>query len=169
MRKLITMTAFVAVLAAACGGDGGVDVSDSPLAQAMAADFASDPDSPFGGQDEADCFAGKVVGDIGEDRLGDLGVTVDSVGDIEDIDFTDSEVDTVVDAVADCVDLSAAIAGELEEDFGAEAATCVADKLDTDLLKEAMRSGITGEDLEPSEDFLQAFLDVAAECNVPIG
>ncbi len=168
MRKLIAMTVLLAVIAAACGGNGGVDVGDSPLAQAMAADFLSDPESPFGGQDDAECFAGKVVGDIGEDRLGALGVTVDNVGQIEDIDFTDGEIDTVLDAIAECVDLKTAIAEQLSTQFGEEPAQCVADKLDAGLLKDAMRAGITGEDQDPSEEFLQAFLDVAAECNVPL-
>lgn len=169
MRNLIAMVTLLAVIATACGGGGSVDPSDSPLAQAMASQFAADEDAPFEDLSEAECFAGAAVGEIGEDRLSDLGVTVDNVGDIQEIDFTSSEVDTLVQAMSTCVDLKKAIAAQLEGDFGAEPAACVAENLSDDVLAEAMRAGFAGAEAGPSGDFLQAFISAAGACNVPIG
>ena len=169
-RKLAVPAVLVmfALVAAACGGDDDSGApTDSPLVQAIAASADSDPDSPLSNREDAECFASKIVGDIGEDRLAELGVTAENAGSIDDIDFSSDELGVVVDSLDDCVDLKALMAEEFEEDFGAEAAGCLADELDGDVLKDAMRAGFSDE--EPTEDFIQAFLDVAAKCDLPLG
>jgi hypothetical protein len=172
--KLYGLVAAVALVfgAAACGGDddssggGGAD-ADSPLVQALAANMVEEGgESPVANQEEAECWASGVVGGIGEDRLGELGVTPESVGDIEDLDLTDEEVAVVVDSLFDCADVQQAFADMFAADFGDEAATCIADKLDEDFVKQAMSASIAGDDAEPSAEFLEAFGTIASECGL---
>jgi hypothetical protein len=114
-KNLLILLLSIAVIAAACGDDddsGGGDISDSPIAVALAATMMEDTDSPFSNQEDAECFASKTVNDIGEDRLIELGVTADDVQEIDAIAFEDGELDKIVDAMDDCVDLGAAIAAE---------------------------------------------------------
>ena len=154
--------------AAACGGDdeGGGGDADSPLAQALAADMLADEDAATTDPEEAECWASGIVGGIGEDRLTELGMTVDNVGDVEDYEFTEAEISTVVDSMFDCVDVQASLTEVFEEDFGPEAAACLAEGLDNDMLKQVMTSELDGS--EPSDEFFQAFLDLAAECDIPL-
>lgn len=166
----------LALAATACGGDddgGGAasDGADTPIGQALTAEIMDDADgddSVAQTEEEARCWSGKIVDDIGEDRLNELGVTADNVGDIEDIDFSEGEIDTIVDGMFDCVDVRASFATQFEGDFGAEGAQCVADELDEDLVKDVMKSAVSGDDAEPSDEFFQAFLDIAAKCDLPL-
>jgi hypothetical protein len=178
IRRSIAILALVAT-AAACGGDddggGGGDsaAADTPIGQALTDELmAEGEDSPVSTEDEARCVAGGIVSEIGEDRLAELGVTVDSLGasDIEDIDFTDAEAEKIVDAMFDCIDIKAALATEFEADFGADGAQCLADNLDEEMVRDLMASSFLGdESAEMPEEFFQAFLDIAAECDLPIG
>lgn len=172
MRKLLMILGAVAILASACGGDddgGAVAAADSPLVAALADEIASgaDADAPVTNAEEAECWAGRIVGGIGEDRLTELGVTVEDVGQISDYDFTDGEVDTIVDSLGDCVDLAELMADELVGELGEEAADCVAGELEGDFLNDLMKAGFRDE--EPGDEFFQTFLDIAAECDLPLG
>ena len=169
MKKLLVALGVFSLIASACGGDDAVDISDSPLAQAIAASLTEQGDSsPVSTQEEAECFAGRVVSELGESRLNSLGVTEDNVGDIDEIDFNGAELDTIVENLGECVDLASALAEEFEEDFGEEGAKCLADNLDNDIILDVMRAGFSDPDAEPSDEFFQAFLDVAAECDLPL-
>jgi hypothetical protein len=165
---LLTATALTFGLGA-CGGDDEGGAAGSPLAEALAADMLDEGEgSPVATEEEANCWANSIVDEIGEDRLEELGMTVENVGDVEDYDFTDDEMSTMVESMFDCIDVKAAFAAEFEEDFGAEGAECVADALDEDLVKEAMLAEQSGAE-EPSAEFMQAFLDIAAECDLDLG
>lgn len=167
--RYLAAAAAAALLLAACGSDGGGG-ADTAVGQALADELMSDGDSPLAGEEEARCMAGDIVDNVGEDRLAELGVTAETVSAIEDIDFTDEETDTVLDALFDCVDVQRVMAEEMASDFGDEAAGCIAENLDESLLREAMAVGFGGDiDAEPSNDFLQGMLDVMAECDVPLG
>ena len=172
MRKLLMILGAIAIVASACGGDdddGAVAAADSPLVGAIAEQIVegSDPDSPIGTQEEAECWAGRIVGGIGEGRLAELGVTADNVQDIEEYDFTDGEIDTIVGSLNDCVDLQSLMAEQMVGDLGEEAANCVAGELDDDFLTSIM--GAAFRDEEPGDEFFQTFLDIAAECDLPLG
>lgn len=173
MRKLLMIVAAIAIVASACGGDdddgGAVAPADSPLVAALANQIVegSDADSPIATQADAECWAGRIVGGIGEDRLTELGVSADSVGEIEDYDFTDSEIETIVGSLSDCVDLQTLMAEQLTEGLGEEAADCVAGELDDDFLTTIMTAAFRDE--EPGEDFIAAFIDIAAKCDLPLG
>lgn len=175
IRHSITIVALAAT-AAACGGDddgGGGDsaAADTPIGQALTAELLSETeDSPIGTEEEARCVAGGIVSGIGEDRLTELGVTPESVGNIEDIGFDADEADEIVDAMFSCVDVKAALAEEFEAEFGAEGAECLADGLGDDRLRELMASSFLGDESEEmSDEFFQEFLDIAADCDVPLG
>lgn len=182
IRGSIAITAALALTLGACGGDddsggggggGGGDVeaaADTEVGQALTAELMSESeDSPVSTEEEARCIAGEIVSTIGEDRLTDLGVTADEIGDIEDVDFSADEAGTIVDAMFDCVDIQSALAAEFEADFGAEGAECLASGLSDDLLRELMASSFLGDESdEMSEEFFQAFLDIAAECDLPL-
>jgi hypothetical protein len=128
----------------------------------------SGDDSTFTNEEEARCMSGGIVEGIGEDRLEELGVTADSVATIEDIDFTEAEADVVVDSLFDCVDVKAQMVQEFESDFGKEGAECVADNLDDEMIRNLMSAGFVDEEAEMGDDFFQAFLDIAAECDLPL-
>ncbi len=162
------MTALAIALTfgvAACGG-GGDSAADSPLAEALAANMQAEEEGLVNSEEDAECWAGKVVSDIGEDRLAELGMTETDVPDIDEMDFTSDEVSSVVDSMFECIDVKAAFAAEFESDFGAEAAGCLADGLDEQFVKEILLSEMDGS--EPSEEFMQNFLDIAADCDIPL-
>lgn len=182
-RNLTRIPAIVSIVAltvaaAACGSDddGGGSASagaDTPIGQALAAQILDDSDSEDGSvaqtEEEARCWAGKIVDDVGEERLEELGVTAENVGEIEDIDFTDDELDALVDGMFECIDVTAAFAAQFEEDFGAEGAQCVAENLDQEFVKDMMKIAVSGDaTAEPPDEFFQAFLDIAAECDLPL-
>lgn len=173
MRKLLMIVGAIAILASACGGDdddgGAVAAADSPLVGAIAQQIVegSDSDAPVSSQEEAECWAGRIVGGIGEDRLTELGVSADNVGEITDYDFSDGEIDTIVDSLGDCVDLAELMAAEMVGELGEEAADCVAGELEGDFLNDLMKASFRDE--EPGDEFFQTFLDIAAECDLPIG
>ena len=173
--RAIGAVCVITLLGAACGGDddgsggGASAAADSPIGKALTAELMSEDDSVVQDEEEARCWSGKIVDGIGEDRLGELGVTAQNVGELEDIGFTEGEVGTIVDSMFDCTDVKESFAKSFEEDFGAEGAACVADKLDPDFVRELMVSSFTGNEPEPGGDFLQAFLDIAAECDLALG
>lgn len=177
IRRSLAVLALAATAVACGGGDddggdgGNADAADTPVGQALTAELmAESDDSPISTEEDARCVAGGIVSGIGEDRLEELGITAETAqgSEIEDIDFTEAEVGTVVDAMFDCVDITAALATEFEADFGAEGAQCLADNLDEDLVRDLMSSSLLGEDTEMPEEFFQAFIDIAAECDLPL-
>jgi hypothetical protein len=93
-------------------------------------------------------------------------VTPENVGDIEDLALTDDEVAVVVDSLFGCADVQQAFADQFAADFGDEAATCIAGKLDEDLVKQALSASIAGDDSQPSAEFLEQFAAIAGECGL---
>lgn len=139
------------------------------LAAALADNMMEDSaagDSPVATREEAECWANGIVDGIGEDRLTELGVTPESVGELEDLALTDDEVSTVVDSLFDCADVKQAFADSFAADFGAEAASCIAEGLDEDLVKQALSASIAGDDSQPSAEFLEAFTQLASDCGI---
>ena len=152
--------------AAACGGETAA--ADTAVGQALTDELMSEADSPFSSEEDARCMSGGIVEGIGEERLEELGVTADSVSSLEEIDFDEAEAEVVVDSLFDCVDVKAEMVSQFEADFGAEGAECVADNLDDEMVRDLMASSFVGEDPEMSDDMFQAFLDIAAECDLPL-
>lgn len=160
----------------------GDDVNDEPTEPtAAASDSGSVTDSltaallsnsyaPVRNEDEARCVSEQIVHDIGEARLTDLGVTADHTGAMEDIDFSDDEILTLLGTVYDCVDVQALLADQLATTFGAESAECIADSLDEDMVTSMLALALEGGfGTELPEDFLDTFLAIMNECGVDLG
>lgn len=174
--RLIALCCAIGLTAAACGGDddggGSSSGADTEIGKALAADMLSESESEEGSpvqtEEEARCWSGQIVDGIGEERLEELGVTSENIGEIEDIAFNDEEISTIVTGLFDCTDVRAALAEQFEADFGEEGAKCLADEMDEDLISQMMTASFSGSE-EPPAEFMQTFLDIAAECDLPLG
>lgn len=169
-RVFAALTAMAMLLAACGGGDGGGGGADTEVGQAIADSLLEDESGPEGlTEDQARCISGDIVDGIGEDRLAEVGVTAetaDSVAEISDVDFDDQEVETVVGAYVDCIDVREFLAAEFAGDLGEEAGQCLADSFDDDALHDMFVAAFNDE--EPSDDMFQLILDAMAECDVPL-
>ncbi len=110
------------------------DVSDvSPVAQALAAEFLDSDEGDLSySEAEAECMGEYVVDELGEERLGELGVTADDVPDFDDEPFEGErdEAEVFADATDECVGFDELIvrlaeseeldSGCLEEEFGTD-------------------------------------------------
>lgn len=173
--RTIVAVCALSLPATACGdGDDGASgasveaAADTPIGRALTAEFMADQDSVVGTEAEARCMSGQIVSEIGEDRLVEAGITAENVGDVADYDFDDDEIDAIVGAMFACVDIRASLVESFEADFGSDGATCVADELDEEFVRDLMRSEFTGGAEEPTAEFLQAFLDIAAKCDLAL-
>jgi hypothetical protein len=145
--------------------DGSGDAAETPLGQALTEQLLSG--AAVNTEEEARCVAGTTVEAIGEDRLAELGVTPDDVSAMGGADFTDDEIDTLVDAFFDCVDMRQVIATNLAADAGEEAADCLAENLPDDALRDIVRAfNFEGQELPAESE--QALRDTSAACGVPV-
>jgi len=153
--------------AGACGGGDDEAGEGGSLRDALAVTMLEEQGgSPVATPEQADCWAGGVVDGIGEDRLAELGMTPEAVSDVDEYDFTEREIDTVVDSLFGCTDVQQAFADQFAADFGDEAAQCIADELDADLVKEALKASIAGAGSEPSPEFVERFTQIATDCGL---
>lgn len=168
LRSLLSLFVVAGLLLSACGGDDGDDV-DPALVSALATELASD-DAPFT-PEIAECASEKIIQGIGVERIAELGVTADNVPDSSTLDFTDGEIDTVVDALGDCGDLSDLMAESLVEDgaIPADTAECFGNEISDDVMKDAFRITLRDPSAEPSGEFFEAFVSAAVACDVPLG
>ncbi len=97
---------------------GDDDAADTPIGQALTEKFLEN--AGVTDEEEARCVAGGIVDSIGEARIEELGFTPDEVDMFEGADFTDDEIDTMVDIWFDCVDIRQLIATNLAADQGDE-------------------------------------------------
>lgn len=187
-RTIGRSLAVAAVLAAvaACGGDddGNATTSgdattsgqaeaaaDTPIGQALTAEFlAQSATSPISNETEARCVAGGIVAGVGEQRLAELGLTPDRVGNVQEIAFDADEVDRIVGAMFDCVDVRSALAAQFAAEFDTVVAACLADAFGDDMLRSIMASSFLGDDAQAaSAQFFEEFIEIAAACNMPFG
>jgi ethanolamine utilization microcompartment shell protein EutS len=193
---MVTMRALVVVVAllggAACGGgDDAADDSDagdstagttqpdagegddaavdSPLVAAIADSIMVDVDGgdgPVADRAEAECWASGIVDGVGEDRLTELGVTAESAGQIGDLGFTESEIATVVDSLFGCSDIRQTFVDQFTGELGQEAAACVGDAIDEELVKDLLAASIAGQDSAAGADTIQQLTQLATECGI---
>lgn len=152
----------MAMTAAACSGaDGGaggaLNAADQRLADAITWMILedSDPDSPFG-KDEATCFGDRIVGEMGSDRLIELGLdaaAVEAGTTPADVDLNDGDVDAMVDAMATCVDFRALLLEEFETGgVSDKGVACISDGLADDFLEKMARASFADADGEFGDD-----------------
>lgn len=170
MRNLLLGLVATALLLSACGGsDDDSSGADPALVSALATQLASD-DSPFD-QETSECAAEKIIGGIETDRLVELGVTASNVPEADQIDFTDGELDLVIDSIGDCGDLSELMADSLAADgvIPADKAECFGDEVSDDVMKDAFRLALSDPTADPPADFQTAFLEAVLACEIPLG
>jgi hypothetical protein len=157
------------------GGDVSLDSGEQALADAIA-DQLTDDDADMDVA-EARCFAEGAVDSVGLDQLVEVGLSEAAVRagtSPDDVDLPEGVVDDFVDVFMDCIDFAELMVDEITADseISADSAKCVADAFAEDLddfLRQAARSGVTGEDFDPSEDanFIATAFAVMTECLTP--
>ena len=147
-----------------CGSDDE-DAADTAVGRALTEQLLAG--AAVNNEQEARCLAGSTVEAIGEDRLANLGVTADDVSGVGGADFTSGEIEMLVDAFFDCVDIRRVLASNLAGDAGDEAAACLSENLPEGALRDIVRSfNFEGQELPTESE--QALRDVAASCGVQI-
>ena len=170
MRRLVVLGMAVVLLAAACGGDD-LSGDDQEIADAIFDQMMADaePGDPFG-ETEARCFADGVVSGIGADDLADIGMTAEAIRagtEPADVDMTDEQVDVMTDLMVECIDFRSVLVDQFaEEGISDEAAECLTDGIDDDLIKAFARAEVSGDGADPTEDPAQAekLFSVITEC-----
>jgi hypothetical protein len=168
MRKVTLLFGAGVLIVGGCGGGDSSSSADSPLVQALSSEIYAESASGVSTEEEATCVADGIVTGIGEDRLETLGMTVDNVGNIEDYEFSDDEIDVIVDSLIGCVDVKTALAQEMTSQWGGEGAECVAENLDDEFIRSIMATALRDPAAEMPDEFFQTFMDIAAECDLPL-
>lgn len=140
----------------------GTGAPERNLAAALADDILNDGSPMTDDPAEARCVADAIVDGVGEERLRELGMTPDDVGDMDDYDFTEGEFNTIVDALFGCVDVRATLATSLGAGLPPEQTDCIAGALDEDTLR-GIIVGSMGAD-EPPPEFINAVVVAMGEC-----
>ena len=165
--RVIVVVATLTLAASACGGDSEPE-RDQALVDALSSEILSDGDGFTTDQAEADCVAEGTYDAIGADRLAEVGITVDSP-DPSAADLTEAEIDELVDAVFGCVDMKASFAASIAgDDLSEDDATCIADELGDDGLKELTKQGLSADEDIITEEFIALITSAAEACEVPI-
>ena len=162
-------------LVAACGGSiagSSADPSD-PLVQSIALAMAEDEgDMLLGDPSDSECFARRTVGGLGADRLADLEVTIDNPFDEDDIpgiDFTDAEINTLIDNLDHCIDLEANLARGIANNgnMSLAEAECVAESFGTSTIRDWLAGDFRGDESDEFEARLQdAFERTVSSCDI---
>lgn len=101
MRR-VAIGMMIVLVGCGSGDDSGGDASTSlELVPALSEAFAA-RDAIVLSSDEAECVARAVVTEIGDDRLREVGVTVDDAGDVSTHAYTEDELDQIGRSIAGC-------------------------------------------------------------------
>jgi hypothetical protein len=158
MRKLLGLLAALTLLLAACGGSssgGNLNAAEQAKADEIAAQLTADTaaGNPFTDETAAKCFADGIVSQLGLDRINAL----DTGGAVEDsfANMTTAEQETVADVALGCINFQQIIQDEMTQaGLSSDQATCVANGLNNDLLKQLFLAQIRGEDPTSNADLV---------------
>ncbi len=116
---------------------------------------------------EEECFTSSLAQAIGEDRFAELDALASGATDMSEVfsQMTDPELDAMVSAISNCVDVEALLLAEMSsEELSPEAAACVAGSVSQeDTLNSLVRAMITGEDPTTNPEFIAIMLQVMTE------
>ena len=145
MKRIFCLTLTACLFLAACGGNNdeaetaessdGLSSGEQIIADALTAELLSDPEFPF--VNNATCISETSVGEIGLDKLIELGFTETSV-DIPTAELPEELQESFTNAVLDCAGTSGLAAyiveASVDDDGGAplrmEDAECIANEID---------------------------------------
>jgi len=141
--------AALALLVAACGSDGGGDLSadDQVLADAIAQEMLASAGPTEGiGAEEAACFGNGIVSEMGADRLAAVGLGADALAEgatPDTADLSADDIDKMSKVMVDCVDFRAVIAEQmLASGVSEDGAKCIADGFDDELIAEMAKASL---------------------------
>jgi hypothetical protein len=116
---------------------------------------------------EEECFTSSLAQAIGEDRFAELDALAATADDMSEVfgQMTDPELDAMVSAISDCIDVEALLLAEMSgEDMSPEAAACVAGSVSQeDTLNSLVRAMITGEDPTTNPEFIAIMVPIMTE------
>jgi hypothetical protein len=123
--------------------------------------------------DEEACITNGLAGALGAQRFAELDALANSASDPTAVfsQMSDSELSSLVDVIAGCVDIEGLVAQELaNEDFSPEAAACFGNALaQQDTLKSLIRAMMTGEDPTTNPEFIQIMIQIMTQdCSAPL-
>jgi hypothetical protein len=178
MRKLRSVLLLGLLLAAACGDDdggGGLSEADQEYVDAAMATYDEEEAAPLT-EDDARCIVESMVGQLGSDRLEELGVTPESFGS-EDAAFpeglSEDEANGVVDGFESCIDMNQLFLDGLAEDqsLDQDAKDCLADAFDEDTMRRLFVTMLTeGEDaVQDDPELTSEVLSAFSECPEALG
>ncbi len=170
--RLFTVVIAFGLLVASCGDDGASrSAEEQAVVDALVVDMQSDttPEEDFT-EDQMRCLAEGIVTEAGIERLAEVGITADEVGDPEAAfrTLSDDEVNAIGGRALECIDYAQAFVDSMMEDgVSQESGDCLVESLqETDFFLAAFVAGMRGSDFDPGSDgeFLQAFVTGAGEC-----
>jgi hypothetical protein len=177
VRRLAVVAVALAVIAAACGDDGGtnLDEGEQAVADSLAVAIGSESGAgdPFESQADAQCFAEGIVAELGTGRLVEVGLTADAADSQGAFAaLTTAEIESVADVALECIDVEAFLSAEFAAGgISEESASCLADAvIDTDFMRRGLIAGMTGDETyDPSSDpdTIGALMSAATECLTP--
>ncbi len=170
MKKLLISLLALCVILPACGGDdGGSNAAEQALVDGLAASLSSDPEFPF--PDEAPCITESLAGEIGFDRLVELGITEDSGND--GFEVLPAEIQAgFINGIFDCVGKSGLAtllvqASNEEPDDGPplrmEDAECIAEGLSNEQWTNFLQGAFSGQELTEAAE-ADFFLQIIESC-----
>ena len=168
-KHLIWMTAVLALVAAACGSDGGdgdTSAPSDPRGQELVAMLQADSDFAVT-EAEANCTANNMLANLDDS-------TIDAMLDNEDIDMADlpNPEDGVkaLDAMFDCVDIEQMMFDQMVADGSSEEeARCITDAFGEDEIRGFMEMAALPEDqVDESDAFavVGQLFEIMATCGV---
>jgi hypothetical protein len=170
----MTLAAAGMLLLSACGGGdgGGADLNENEQAQADAIAEAmtsgAGSDAVFDAEDAA-CYGASVVDAIGVDRLEELGLGVaelEAGATPDQADLSDDDIEAMTRAMIDCIDFRAMLVDEfVAGGMTQEAAGCIADGLDDELLVSIAKTQIAeGSTAGIDDEVTASMFGIMAEC-----
>ncbi|MFH1329097.1 MAG: hypothetical protein ABIJ48_00335 [Actinomycetota bacterium] len=161
LKKLGLLIVGLMLVMTACGDDddGGLNAETQAKVDEIKAELLADTsaDNPFADEATASCFANGIVGKFGLERINEL----DTGSGVEDgfALMSAAEQESVADLAMDCIDFQSIIKDQMAASgLPEEQATCVANALSDDLLKDLFLAEIRGEDPAESADLMEVIM-----------
>lgn len=173
--RAAVLLALAALVVAACSDDEGLSKEEQEYADVISADMTNDEEGMDVTEEEADCMAEAVMGELGAEPFKENDVEPkDLEGDetpgqlLGEGVVSDDQATTIADAWGECSDLPKALSASLTEsmELEDEAAQCVEEGLgDGDIVRDYLKAFFTNEsEPSPSDPGFAALLDLVTEC-----
>ena len=156
MKKTVVLLAALMLALAGCGGSSG---DDKKAAENISKSIREDSDAIS--QKDADCFAEKVVDNVGVDSLKKYGVLDDDLAvkdDVENVKMSEDDAEGAADAFTDCIDFDKFFSEALGDDLGDEVVDCLKEAINEDKYHDLMKATFQGDQAAATE----AMSDAAA-------